>query len=517
MFNKRLYKRVLCLGVPVMLLSLSIFSGIACDADTATPTETVAPTVTETKAVTDTEPRTSADTSSQETQPGTFTSASSIPYDGLWSLPEMITRSDVIAVVELHGVDRGVEAWKPGDDVGYSKTLEFTFQVKEYLKGSGGDEVVGIVFDWTQTFDTVAGTDLAKDLDPDRKTDWDNRKAVVFLRDDAKDPQLNWEAGRYYLGLASEEFGEEYSVLNRYYRPWLPAASDSDDEQRFLLGSDQVLYPPTISLDELKARISAIEQDIEGRSDEYRDCVLANYRWQREVLYWKESLGGTYYYIREDVNVGSGMPQGAKVYTSPLAPVAIANESPVGENDEYVLAGRDPEYFTGAWPGEIFLDRPLPQGEYRAYHAHLPYHLTICGGTVPEDEMGRFELFVTVTAPAGTLHEAFFDPVEDGKAVLADNTVGVLEPATFSDANGASATIQRIAWEADAVKLTLSPHTGIAGHTVEFIALDGSVSLSLKVADAEVDETNGTLTWKVESQPWQSGDKMMLRISAPTK
>ena len=61
-------------------------------------------------------------------------------------------------------------------------------------------------------------------------------------------------------------------------------------------------------------------------------------------------------------------------------------------------------------------------------------------------------------------------------------------------------------------KVTLSPHNGIAGHTVEFIALDGSVSLSLKVAEAEVDETNETLTWKVESQPWQSGDKLMLRI-----
>ena len=513
MFNKRLYKRVLFMGVPVMLLSLSIFSGIACDADTAT--------VTETKAVTDTEPRTSADTSSQETQPGTFTSASSIPYDGLWSLPEMITRSDVIAVVDLISVDRGVEAWKPGDDVGYSKTLEFTFQVKEYLKGSGGDEVVGIVFDWTQTFDTVAGADLAKDLDSDRKTDWDNRKAVVFLRDDAKDPQLNWEAGRYYLGLASEEFGEEYSVVNSSYRPWLPAASDSDDEQRFLLGSDQVLYPPTISLDELKARISAIGQEIAGRTDEYRDCVLANYRWQREVLYWKESLGGTYYYKRDDVSVGSGMPKGAKVFTSSMSETLIhaRNEYPLpeGATDKHVLAGSDAEYFSGAFPAEIFAERPLPQGEYRVYHAHLPYDFHMCGGTVPEIEMGRQELFLTVTAPAGTLHEAFFDPVEDGKAVLADNTVGVLEPATFSDANGASATIQRIAWEADAVKLTLSPHTGIAGHTVEFIALDGSVSLSLKAADAEVDETNGTLTWKVDSQPWQSGDKLMLRISAPTK
>ena len=232
----------------------------------------------------------------------------------------------------------------------------------------------------------------------------------------------------------------------------------------------------------------------------------------------KESLGGTYYYKRSNAAVGSGMPKGAKVFTSFLAPVAIANDVSVDKRGEFVLAGRDEQYFTGAWPGEIFLGRPLPQGEYRVNHAYLPNRLIICGGTVPETEMGRFELFVTVTAPQGTLHEAFFDPVEDGKAVVADSTVGVLEPATFSDANGASATIQRIAWEGEAggvgtVKLTLKPHNSIAGHTVEFIALDGSVRLSLPVAEAQVDATNGTLTWKVKSQPWQSGEKLMVRIN----
>ena len=62
------------------------------------------------------------------------------------------------------------------------------------------------------------------------------------------------------------------------------------------------------------------------------------------------------------------------------------------------------------------------------------------------------------------------------------------------------------------MKLELSPHSTLAGHTLDFIALDGSVQLSLKVAEAEADETTGTLTWKVESQPWKAGDKLMLRI-----
>ena len=122
-----------------------------------------------------------------------------------------------------------------------------------------------------------------------------------------------------------------------------------------------------------------------------------------------------------------------------------------------------------------------------------------------------------VTAPDGTLHEAFFDPVMDGNAVAADSANGVLRPASFSGANGATTTIESIAWEpgtgaTGTVKVALSPHTGIANHIVDFIALDGSVSLSLYVADATVDSVNSTLSWPVASQPWRSGDKLMLRI-----
>ena len=62
------------------------------------------------------------------------------------------------------------------------------------------------------------------------------------------------------------------------------------------------------------------------------------------------------------------------------------------------------------------------------------------------------------------------------------------------------------------MKLTLSPQSSIAGHTLDFIGLDGSVSLSLAVSDAQQDDTS--LVWKLAEQPWQSGDKLMLRIAA---
>ena len=127
------------------------------------------------------------------------------------------------------------------------------------------------------------------------------------------------------------------------------------------------------------------------------------------------------------------------------------------------------------------------------------------------------EWTVVANAPDGVLHEAFFDPVTVGNAVAADSEDGTLKPALFTGANGATTTIERIAWEpgtgaTGTVQMRLSPHTGIAGHAVDFIALGGSVSLSLDVADATVDAANNTLSWPVVSQPWQNGDELMVRI-----
>ena len=136
---------------------------------------------------------------------------------------------------------------------------------------------------------------------------------------------------------------------------------------------------------------------------------------------------------------------------------------------------------------------------------------------IPDRPYGEWT--VTVTAPSSTLHEAFFDPVAVGTAVKADGTNGVLEPASFTDANNASATLQSLSYEpptgsgSGTVKLQVDPHTGLVGHRLDFIELDGSVSVSLEVDAATVDAPNKTLSWAVASQPWDDGDKLMLRIA----
>ena len=148
---------------------------------------------------------------------------------------------------------------------------------------------------------------------------------------------------------------------------------------------------------------------------------------------------------------------------------------------------------------------PLPAGEYRFDLKESWPRYALCNFVISN------EWTVTAVAPEGTLHEALFDPVTDGSAVAADNSNGVLKPASFTDA-GATTTIERIEWEAETVNLKLTPHNTLAGRVVDFIELDGKVSLSLIVDDATVDASNNTLSWTVASQPWEDGDKLMLRI-----
>ena len=154
----------------------------------------------------------------------------------------------------------------------------------------------------------------------------------------------------------------------------------------------------------------------------------------------------------------------------------------------------------------LVLARPLPAGEYHV-NDHMQHHDDFPCNFVP-DTYSKWT--VTVTAPAGTVHEAFFDPVAIGAAVGADSSNGVLKPAAFT-VGGASATITSLKWESGVVRM-LNPSASLAGHAIDFIALDGSVSLTLSFDNAT--QSGGALTWSVADQPWQAGDLLMLRIRA---
>ena len=173
---------------------------------------------------------------------------------------------------------------------------------------------------------------------------------------------------------------------------------------------------------------------------------------------------------------------------------------------------------SGRYDEMVRLARPLPAGEYR-FDLKEPWPIyAICNFVISN------ELTVTVTSPAGVLHELLFDPVTVGSSIAADDTNGVLKPASFTGADGSSAAIERISYEppssgsgrAGTVKLAITagsdPDDLLGERLLDFIELDGTVSLSLYVAAATVDTANDTLSWTASSQPWEDGDKLMLRI-----
>ena len=284
----------------------------------------------------------------------------------------------------------------------------------------------------------------------------------------------------------------------------------------------------------LKAEIASIDSVTSGQSEAYKLCVARMYLRERETAHRLAQQGNAdKYEPTKTAEVGSGLAAGTVVFDETLeGKITDAWKSKTWFEGEHAglftiggVTSELPASYTlrnsfYAHGGKFLIEgkrvirpletvRPIPGGVYNMTWNFQQAMFVPCNDT---DAIYRFPTTITVTAPDGTLHEAFFDPVTVGSAIAADATNGVLKPASFTDGNGASATLQRIAYESNTVKLKLSPHTGLANHVLDFIALDGTVSLSLDADEATVDAANNTLSWPVSSQPWKDGDKLMVRI-----
>ena len=353
-----------------------------------------------------------------------------------------------------------------------------------------------------------------------------------------KHPLNNSDPGGYFSGLvqsANDHFlvywadlDDGFSLHSRYRKVWLPAAgtSGTGDDREFLLavpGPGQ--ETPTITIRELKSRIAAVNAELNAGdgSEAYRNCVSIKYQIEREDQHAQSEGRKLWGRAGLSHRLVSGSSAGTVIFESdvlgsyPDSKMQTSLEggdahlfetvdgptTPDDSNRDGVLTdGIDDIRYTQS----LRAVRPIPAGEYRFTVKDLEPQLISCNAFL------IFEWTVVANAPEGVLHEAFFDPVTVGDAVAADGANGVLKPASFTDTNGASATIERIAWETGTVSIKLSPHTGISGHAVDFIELDGTVSLSLGVADATVDAASDTLSWPVPSRPWRSGNELMVRI-----
>ena len=457
------------------------------------------------------------------------------------SLEEAIIGSDVVARARLNSVSQVVEFhdYSVGETA-YTRALEFNFDVLEYLKGGGGEQLVAVAYDLDTPFNTRAGAALlGEDFLDERDTQWDDREAIVFLNDNHPALPSSSEPDRYWFGHLRFSGKDRYTIASEQLKLWLPAARSGGatgavgtSTQRFLTdvpsasggvagASGASGVSPSITLSELSAKMVEVERTVrEGDgSDEYRECVYRKYKWAREVRYETKRIG-KYYGGQREHDLQSGLAADSEVfryayggsYLNTYGPTA-----PVGYEGMFWLEGEDRESFSVTYPGVVYTARPLPEGDYRFYFNDVPKEYVICDAK-PEAERQRDERLVHVTAPDGTLHEAFFDPADIGSAVGSDTDNGVLEPASFRLEGVGKVSIDRIDWQSERVEVELDPHsaTGFGNHHIDFLALDGTVALRLDFDDAVEVERDGTraLAWSVCDRPWDDGDLLMLRMSA---
>ena len=460
---------------------------------------------------------------------------------GLASIEEEIVRADVIARVSLDAVATEVVSVTE-ENTGYAPALLFTFDVHEYMKGTGGDEVVG-VSPTAEAFDTAeeARSHLSR-YSSERDSSWDGREAIVFLRDYASLRASQGQTPRYVLGYL--DLGRDgYTVASPVYKRWLPQANSSEvrptarssqaqGEKHFLRddparpaaprssggGAQSSAGPSTIALGDFKAKVSAIGAQIAAGdgSVAFRQCVHNAYAGSRMIEAGRVSAWSY------DVDMVSGSAGGYKVggregygvgeYTygehwiegddKDLFRVTTKNPEPMRW---YVPETAPPD--GTSYAAEVVTVRPLPAGVYSFRTHAIGGHFLWCGVITDNERAHGYEYTVTVEALSGIVHEAFFDPADLSSGIGANATSGVLKPTTFG-----SNVLDRIEWESGTLKVNLTGSH--VGKHLDFLDVDGELALTVAVDDAVA--ADGLLTWAVPDQPWESGDLLMVRLYSKT-
>ena len=477
----------------------------------------------------------------------------SMAAQGPTSPEELTFLSEIVARVRLLSVEpdsllrNGARA----------PVFAFRFRVLEYLKGSGDDELtvrtLAKYTSYSADYDTDspapdadAALRMAKSMLAQRDSRWDNREALVFLRSSTAPEETGfYEFVWRFPGPTRMDY---YAVTSADNRAWLPASAPSGNavkdavadaafassEPHYLTGASfdddqpqtpgavaESVSPPksstaAISLSGIKSLIEANWNMLsKGKGvPGYEECVKEMFEF--DALY----RDGARRPNSLERHIPSGQSTGHRLWPT----VGQYEESAVYAR--WWTTGPDADLFifriaddpdndpTTGYAWEEIATRPIPEGTYLFYANHQPSRWAPCDYS-PKALLDLDDTTVIVTAPAGTLHEAFFDPAAIGGGAGADKDNGVLKPTAFSLADGTGVSLQSVAWSPSAVEMRLAPHTPLAGYHADFIALDGTVSLRLDFDDAsETGEGESrALSWPLCVQPWRPGDLLMLRIS----
>ena len=438
------------------------------------------------------------------------------------SVEHQIFLSTTIVRATLQSATAAVETLPsdPGAAPTYLAVQELRFTVHEYLKGSGPTSLL-VVVRGTHAYLTEAGarTDAGHAVEL-RVTTWDDRQAVLFLETPARTYS---PSALQFTRLNYNESPWAYSV-DTLSRAWLPAENipAAGVAPTAFITDGASTPPPTITMADLRARIAALAAELAAGDGiaGFRECVLGRIaleRYHRADPWTPHQETGA---LVSGAAVGTEGSQATDGFTG-------------SRYSRYWLSGADAALFRSAivdddgqpsngYTHQFRSTRPLPAGEYRVLYRWQHYEDFPCN-FVRDD--AYYDFTVTATAPAGTVHEAFFDPAALGSGVVGrDAAQGVLAPAAVGVAGGAagpsgssttSATLRRLTWDAGQLRLDVAGTT-LAGQQLELIRLDGTVGLTLRGDAATRTATAGghELRWPVCAQPWQPGERLMLRIRA---
>ena len=430
-------------------------------------------------------------------------------------IEERILKSSLIVRAELELVRLTTRAF---EDFGtaYVGALEMQFRVLETLKGTAGGRFI-----WVEVVvipRSTAGspfhamTSNALDVltawdNTERDTRWADREVILFLKPVSKST-WKFTSGRSSivqyvltgsLTEAAQIVGDDWITNTSLAVAETPGSSSFLLEEPLEFGLSEI---ETVPLSDIKTTIATTEAMVDATIEGYRECLIRKFRRER---------------LTNRITRNSEIPK--SVHSGQPANSIIEEYRSAVKGRTLYLSGKDVGLFEhtastdeDGFPYLVFKQRrPLPMGTYH-FLVRARDAIDMPCGNHPQYGL---RWMITATPPTGTLHEMFFDPENVG------TTVGVLKPTSFTDANGGSATIGSISYvhppsmgsgQAGTVNVKVTPDDALDDHIVDIIELDGTVSLSLDVVDATVDSANDTLSWSVASQPWEDGDKLMVRI-----
>ena len=170
-------------------------------------------------------------------------------------------------------------------------------------------------------------------------------------------------------------------------------------------------------LGDLKQLTAAVNTELDAGdgSAEYKDCVRLKHRYAREDRYLiAEGKGRRVFRMYPTHEFDSAQPAGTTIYEDQVAGAESSEK-----RSKLWFDGRDADLFnvvTGdlvpvrsafTFTQTVVSARPIPAGEYRANNNFLRFPF------IPCNHVFTYEMTMTVTAPEGTVHEAFFDPGGD--------------------------------------------------------------------------------------------------------